>query len=94
MDATCHLASGAMWYPHFSKFACFFNTTERDNFLIRSPFEVKRTPLESSRRALRFGASFAEIGGLQKFGQIAVQALWYHDVPYSQNVAINSTHLC
>ena len=64
MDATCHPASGATWHPHF---ACFINTTKRDNFLIRRPFEVKRTPLESSRRALRSGAIFAEIGGLQKF---------------------------
>ena len=64
MDATCHPASGATWHPHFP---CFINTTKRDNFLIRSPFEVKRTPLESSRRALRSGAGFAEIGGLQKF---------------------------
>ena len=27
---------------------------------------MKRTPLELSQRALRFGAGFAEIGGLQK----------------------------
>ena len=27
---------------------------------------MKRTPLESSRRALRYGVGFAEIGGLQK----------------------------
>ena len=45
-DATCHLVSGATWHLHFAKFACFTNTTERDNFLIRSPFEVKRTALE------------------------------------------------
>ena len=64
MDATCHPASGATWHPHF---ACFINTTKRNNFLIRSPFEVKRTPLESSRRALRSNAIFAEIGGLQNF---------------------------
>ena len=63
-DAMCHVASGATWHPHFS---CFINTTKHDNFLIRSPFEVKRTPLESSRRALRSGAIFAEIGGLQNF---------------------------
>ena len=67
MDAMCHPASGATWHPHFAKFAYFINTTERDNFLIRSPFEVKRMPLESSRRALRFGTSFTEIGGIQNF---------------------------
>ena len=64
MDATCHPASGATWLPHFP---CFINTTKRDNFLIRSPFEVKRTPLESSRWALRSDASFAKIGVLQNF---------------------------
>ena len=66
MSATCHPVSGATWHLHFAKFVGFTNTTERDNFLIRSPFEVKRTPLELSRRALRSGASFAEIGGLKK----------------------------
>ena len=57
----CHVA------PLFAKFACWPYRTERDNFLIRSPFEVKRTSLESSRWALLSSASFAEIGGLQKF---------------------------
>ena len=66
-DATCHPISGATWHLHFAKFACFTNTTECDNFLIRSPFEVKRTPLESSRWALRYGVGFADIGVLQKF---------------------------
>ena len=66
-DATCHPVSGATWHLHFAKFSCFTNTTERDNFLIRSPFEVKRMSLELYRRDLRYGASFAEIGGLQNF---------------------------
>ena len=37
----CLYCMDATWHPHFSKFACFINTTECDNFLIRSPFEVK-----------------------------------------------------
>ena len=91
--ATCHLVSGlychvspCQWChvaPHFAKFTCFINTTERDNFLIRSPFEVKRTSLESSRRALRSGTSFAEIGGLQKFcllGSSWIKSIHVHHI--------------
>ena len=66
MDATCHPASGATWHPHFAKFACFINTTECDNFLIRSSFEVKRMSLELYQRALWSDVSFAKIEGLKK----------------------------
>ena len=57
----CHVA------PLFANFACWPYRTKHDNFLIRSPFEVKRMPLKSSRWALRSGVGFAEIQGLQKF---------------------------
>ena len=56
----CHVA------PLFSKFACWPYRTERDKFLIWSPFEVKRMPLELSQQALQYGSRFSKIGGLQK----------------------------
>ena len=58
----CHVA------PLFAKFDYWPYRTERDNFLIWSPLEVKWMPLESSWWALRSGATFANIGGLWKFG--------------------------
>ena len=76
IDATCHPTNGATWHPHFAKFACFINTTERNNFLIWSPFEVKQMPLESSRRALRSGAGFVDIGGLQNFAFLDPPGSW------------------
>ena len=66
MDAMCHPVSGATWHLFLPNFPVDL-IEQNDNFLIRSPFEVKRTPLESSRRALRSGPIFAEIGGIQNF---------------------------
>ena len=66
MDSTCHPVSGATWHLHFAKFAYFINTTERDKFLIRSPFEVKQMSLELDRRGLQSSVGFSEIGALQK----------------------------
>ena len=52
VHATCHPYGGATWNPFLPNFTCFAENSERHIFHVWSPFEAKRTFLESSRRAL------------------------------------------